>query len=302
MYIRLNRVADAKAILREAENKKLDYPVLHRRLYLVAFLQNDAAEMARQVSWSEDNPGVDNFLFSYDSDTAAYSGELGKARALTERAVASAKRSGQMETAASHEANAAWRESILGNYSEARQRVTAALALSKGRDILYETAVALGIAGDESHVLSAITDLDKLYHEDSLVQFEYIPVLRAQIALHHKDATGAISHLDKAIPYEMGDMGAFTLYPVFLRAQAYRAANRTAEAAAELQKIIDRPGVILGSPIAALSHLEQARACSEAHDTSRARAKYQDFLRLWNDADPDIRIFGQAKFELAKLR
>jgi hypothetical protein len=36
-------------------------------------------------------------------------------------------------------------------------------------------------------------------------------------------------------------------------------------------------------------------------DTAKARAAYQDFLRLWKDADPDIPILKQAKAEYAKL-
>ena len=33
-----------------------------------------------------------------------------------------------------------------------------------------------------------------------------------------------------------------------------------------------------------------------------ARKSYQDFLTLWKDADPDIRIYQQAKAEGARLR
>jgi hypothetical protein len=34
----------------------------------------------------------------------------------------------------------------------------------------------------------------------------------------------------------------------------------------------------------------------------RARKSYQDFLRLWKDADPDIPTYKQAKAEYAKLQ
>jgi eukaryotic-like serine/threonine-protein kinase len=37
-------------------------------------------------------------------------------------------------------------------------------------------------------------------------------------------------------------------------------------------------------------------------DTAKAKAAYQDFLTLWQDADPDIAILKQAKAEYAKLR
>jgi hypothetical protein len=36
-------------------------------------------------------------------------------------------------------------------------------------------------------------------------------------------------------------------------------------------------------------------------DGTKAKSAYQDFLTLWNDADPDIPIFKQAKAEYAKL-
>jgi hypothetical protein len=36
-------------------------------------------------------------------------------------------------------------------------------------------------------------------------------------------------------------------------------------------------------------------------DKVAARKSYQDFLTLWKDADPDIRIYKQAKAEYARL-
>ena len=37
-------------------------------------------------------------------------------------------------------------------------------------------------------------------------------------------------------------------------------------------------------------------------DTAKAKAAYQDFLKLWKDADPDIPVFIAAKAEYAKLQ
>jgi len=36
--------------------------------------------------------------------------------------------------------------------------------------------------------------------------------------------------------------------------------------------------------------------------TRRAALKYQDFLALWKNADPDILVLKQAKAEYEKLR
>lgn len=37
-------------------------------------------------------------------------------------------------------------------------------------------------------------------------------------------------------------------------------------------------------------------------DAAKAKTAYQDFLTLWNNADPDIPILKQARAEYAKLQ
>jgi hypothetical protein len=59
---------------------------------------------------------------------------------------------------------------------------------------------------------------------------------------------------------------------------------------------------VLNEPIGALVHLQVARAYVLQSDTAKAKAAYQDFLKLWKDADPDIPILKQAKAEYAKLQ
>ena len=41
---------------------------------------------------------------------------------------------------------------------------------------------------------------------------------------------------------------------------------------------------LLGS----LTHLQLGRAYTISGDTTKAKTAYQDFLKLWKDADPDI--------------
>jgi len=92
------------------------------------------------------------------------------------------------------------------------------------------------------------------------------------------------------------------MYPVFVRGEAYLAARQGNEAAAEFQKIIDHPGVVLNQPIGALAHLGLGRAYVLQGNIPKAKAAYQDFLTLWKDADPDIPILRQAKDEYSKLQ
>ncbi|HJZ66441.1 MAG TPA: hypothetical protein VKD70_19100 [Candidatus Acidoferrum sp.] len=37
-------------------------------------------------------------------------------------------------------------------------------------------------------------------------------------------------------------------------------------------------------------------------DAAKSRAVYDDFFKLWEDADPDIPIFMQAKAEYKRLK
>ncbi|MGC1299178.1 MAG: hypothetical protein WA869_29490 [Alloacidobacterium sp.] len=48
------------------------------------------------------------------------------------------------------------------------------------------------------------TDLEKRFPEDTSVRYNYVPVLRARLALNHGDAARAIEQLKIAAPYETG--------------------------------------------------------------------------------------------------
>jgi hypothetical protein len=92
------------------------------------------------------------------------------------------------------------------------------------------------------------------------------------------------------------------LYPVYVRANAYMAAGQPKEAAVELQKVIDHPGVALADPVSALSHLQLGRAFVMAGDKTSAKAAYEHFLSLWKDADGDTPVLEEAKAEYGKLQ
>jgi hypothetical protein len=53
--------------------------------------------------------------------------------------------------------------------------------------------------------------------------------------------------------------------------------------------------------IGALAHLGLGRAYVMAHETSKAKTPYVDFLALWKAADPDLPILIEARTEFAKL-
>jgi len=306
-YLPLNRLKEARATAEEAQAKKLDSPYLQMLLYQVAFLQNDAAGMAQFVAWVADKPArMQGIMLGFEADTAAYSGRLGKARELSRRAVALAEHREDKEIAAGYEAEAAVREAVFENVAATQQRAAAALALSTGRDVQYGAALALALAGDAARAQALADDLAKRFPEDTIVQFNYLPTIHAQLALRHNDSSKALEALQAAAPYELGSPGAVTLnfvslYPVYVRGAAYLSRHQGSEAAIEFHKILDWPGVVINEPIGALARLGLARAYALAGDSAKARAAYQDFLALWKNADPDIPVRQQAKAEYAKL-
>jgi serine/threonine protein kinase/Tfp pilus assembly protein PilF len=306
-YIPLNRLGEAKATYGQALERKLDHPFLHFNLYAVAFLQNDAAGMEQQVTWSAGKPGVEDLLLGLDADTAAYAGRLRDAREFSRRAIDSAERAQEKEAAATYSAVSALREALFGNADEAQRRATLAMARSAGRDVQYGAALALAFAGDGGRAQALTGDLGKTFPEDTIVQFNYLPTLRAKLALNRGNPSEAIESLRAAAPYELGGTRSSTygwtaMYPVFVRGEAYLASHQGGEAAAEFQKILDHRGVVVNAPIGALAHLGLARAYALQGDAAKARAKYQDFLTLWKDADPDIAVLKQARAEYAKLQ
>ena len=306
-YIALNRLDEAKATYGQAVERKFDSAsFLHIVPYQIAFLQNDAPEMAKQVASSVGKSPAENELLALEADTASYSGRLREAGEYSRRAIDSAERAGEKEAAALYFALHGLREALFGNAEEARRRATLATARSAQRDVHYGAALALAYAGDDKGARTLADDLSKRFPEDTIVQFNYLPTLHAKSALTRGNVSEAIESLRVATSYELGTTtssayGWTALYPVYVRGEAYLAAHQGSEAAVEFQKILDHRGIVLNGPIGALAHLQIGRAYAVQGDTAKAKAAYQDFLTLWKDADPDIPILIAAKAEYANL-
>jgi tetratricopeptide (TPR) repeat protein len=305
-YLLLNRLGDARNTIREAEKDGLGAS-LHGAQYLLAFLENNATGMSQQVAWSSGKPGEEDEFFGQEADKSAYYGRLVDARKFSQRAVVSAKLAGLKETEAEHEADMALMEALVGNEREAQERAGIALEHSTGRDVQYGAALALAFTGNSTRVRTVADDLARRFPEDTLVQFSYLPALRAQLALNRKDATQAIETLQAALPYDFAlepTAGALplSLYPVYVRGYAYLAARRGVEAAAEFKKILDHPGVVSSEAIGVLAHLGLGRAYAIQGEMAKSRAAYADFFAKWKNADADVPRLEEAKAEYSSLQ
>jgi eukaryotic-like serine/threonine-protein kinase len=302
-YLNVNRLDEAKATFDQALALKLDDPALRSGIYSLAFLQNDAAGMQKQVDWATGKPGAEDQFLSQDSDTKAYFGHLTKARELSRRAVDSASHNGAKETAALWQGNAALREAEFGNLGPARQNAEAALELASTRDVEVFAAMTLARIGDSARATALADKLKKDFPVNSVQQIYWQPTIRAEIELSRKNPDKAIALLQTAVPYELGGPAPISgLYPVFVRGRAFLQAGQGAQAAAEFQKVIDHKGIVQNLSIGVLARLYLGRAYALQGDTGKARTAYQDFLALWKDADPDIPILQQAKAAYATLK
>jgi tetratricopeptide (TPR) repeat protein len=140
-YTHTNQLGDARAVGQEATAHNLDSVAIHGDLYLVDFLQHDAAGMAREAALAA-QPGWEDVILYYQSDTAAYGGQFALARQLTRRAADAAARSDKKEAMAAYEAEAAMRDALIGNSTLAKQQAAGAPTLSTGRDVTAMSALA----------------------------------------------------------------------------------------------------------------------------------------------------------------
>jgi eukaryotic-like serine/threonine-protein kinase len=306
-YLALNRVQDAESVASEVQKRGLS-SALSQALFDLAFYKGDTEEMRRQTASGMGKPGIENALLASESEAAAYFGQLRKARQLSKRAAESAQRAGQKQGAATTYAVSALREALFGNVSEAQRRAVLAKSIATGRDSDYCVALTFAYSGNNERTKELADSLDRKFPQDTGVQFNYLPTLRAKVAANGKNLRQALDILESAAAYELGYpangvlFNLSTLYPVYVRGETYLAAHQPTEATAEFQRILDHRGIVLYEPIGVLARVGIARAYVSQGDTAKARAAYQDFLTLWKDADPDIPILKQAKSEYAKLQ
>lgn len=311
----LDRLGVAKSFYRQAVEHKLHGGFYPLGLYSLAFLEHDTTGMSQQASASA-GLAIEDELLSLEADTAAYAGRLGEAREFSRRATESTERAGENENIATYLAMSALREALFGNREKARRNAALVIEHSPGVDAQYGAALALAYADDTVRAQALTDALDKQYPQSTLVQSNYLPTVRAELAIRKGDSSAALEYLRASAPYELGQTRYSAvywtaMYPVYVRGEAWLAAGKSAEAAAEFRKILAHRGIVTSEPIGALAHLQLGRAyvlegrSSHGADAdaayAKARAAYRDFLTLWKDADPNIPVLKQARAEYAHL-
>jgi eukaryotic-like serine/threonine-protein kinase len=302
--VNLNRLDEAEAMCKQADERKLESGGLLAIRYQLAFLKGETPKMAQLASAAVGKPGTEDLLLANQADTDGWYGKLKKADEISRWAMDSAEHNDAKETAAAYQAAAALREVESGHRQGARTQANAALKLAPNRDVRVVAALALARAGDTMGAEKLAAGLDKTYPQDTLVQRNWLPTIRAAVALQYKHPNKAVELLKGASEIELGQATSINvaLCPVYIRGEAYLMLHDGNAAAAEFQKFIDHRGLVANFPWGAMARLGLARAYVLQGNATRAKFAYKDFLTLWKDADSELPVLIAAKAEYAKLQ
>ena len=302
--LHLNRLREAEALLEKAADRKIEVVQFSLVRYFIAFLGNDNAAMDVETVQRRVKHEAQGWFEHQEAMTAAYQGRLKDANRLSARAVSLARQGGLVGRAAMFQGAAAVWNAWYGNGTEARRDAEAALSLLRSRDADYGPAFALGLLGDSATAHELAAELERRYPEDTSVQFSYLPALRGLEALHEDAPAKAVAMTQASEPYDLAVPGTayFTgasffgaLYPIYVRGLAYSRMGSHLEAAAEFQKILGHPGIVLNDAVGPMARLQFARELAACEDRAKSAAAYKDLVAVWKDADPEIPSVQEAK-------
>jgi tetratricopeptide (TPR) repeat protein len=306
-YMYLDRLDEAAEALQRFTDRKVPGTGAAIWQFHLAFLNGDDLAVEREFARAQGTAAEPEVTY-LKALVLARSGQFERAGPLSRRAIDLLEKARLTERAAVYQTAAAVWHALAGNVADARRLAALALKMSAGRDVTYAAAFALALTGDLSRPQVLLKDLEARFPQDTTVSISYLPALRGLIALQLGQPAEAIQKLEPALSNEFALPGtAFiasfgSLYPAYVRGQAYLALGRPAEAAVEFRKIISRRGLVMEDPMDAVARVHLARALAASGDTAGARTAFQDFLSLWKQADPNVPLLKQAHAEVARLQ
>jgi len=303
-YAASGRFSEARQIYEQARKRSLAYQRLAVFLYDVAFLQHDDAAMAQAAREAATRQGGQDDILVEQALVEAYSGRRKRARELLSRAIESAERRDDGSALGILFATLAHIDALFGEFTGARRDAAQALKRSSARNVLAVASWALARAGDRNGALPGEQQLQRDYATDTIARRVYLPALRAERELAANQPEHAIEELRPSIPYELASSAAPTsvMYVVYLRGEAYLRMRQGGMAAAEFEKIIQHPGIVVNSPLASLARFGAAQAYALSGDVGKSRGAFEELFRVWKNADGDLPVLLDARRHYARLQ
>ena len=298
--VQVGRFEEARQIGRLAQDRDLDSISLRSWLRWGEFLDGKPDDRVGIVGPLIDHPLAKEWVLLQDAAFAAWAGRLTLARDHTQASIDGYARTGRMESVATREVESAVRDALAGKSDVARRWAQSAMAHFDSDYVRAGAAIVFALTGDAanaSHLVEAIADRSP---EATVVKGNYLPIVRAALALRAGDPSAAVGALAPALPYGPGWLG-YPLLPIYLRGQAYLALKDGAKAAAEFDRLRGGTCATDADFPCVLSALQLARAHAIDGDVEASRAEYERFIAQWKDADADVPLLQAAHDEYGKL-
>jgi DNA-binding winged helix-turn-helix (wHTH) protein/tetratricopeptide (TPR) repeat protein len=294
-----SRFNEAKSWLAKADALKLDNSLIRRERLIVAFATGERGNVEKILEQEEKGSYREAFLHEH-SLIEIQQGRFHSAEHL--------RRAGLGRTSKSSYADfwvvlSALEDAEVGKDAQARRYESEAAGRPLERGNKVNLALALARSGRTEDAGRLADQISAERPEDTLVRHYFLPTIRASIKLRQHDPAAAIDLLRGTASYDLAFTGAVdSVYPAYIRGLAYLALGDGQSAAAQFQKLIDNPGFAVRHVTGPLARLQLGRAQKMMGDNASARESYEQFLKSWKDADPDIPIYRQAKAEYALLQ
>ncbi len=295
-YLGLNKVDEAKAVLKAGLQRNPSFVFLHDQMAIVAYAQGDMATMEKEETLLRDRADLAMGVNNRHGDIAASHGQLQKAHDFYQKMGQTAQQLQLKDQQAQSLTSEGWALAVFGYPKQAVQDANAALALSQDYFTQLFAAGVLAFSGENAKALELASEAGRKRPDDTLVQAVFVPSVQAAVALNG-DGQKALELLQPALPYDNG-----FLADHYIRGLAYLKTGQGNEAAQEFLKMLALRNFAPAEPLLSMAQLGLGRAYAVSGDKAKSRAAYQDFFALWKDADPDIPLLKQAKAEYAKLQ
>ena len=266
-------------------------------LLLIAFTQDDAEGVRRQVEWVAANPAGEPLVATHRAAIAMFGGRMRDGGALGRQRAERAEARGDHALAALSTAGVALHAAFVGQAEEARSLTARALTNPGTPDTVLRAAFALALIGETAAAVQRYAEYLRMPDVEAGSDPQYRAPTEALIEINAGRPDAAIELLASVKPYEPG----LACVPTYVRGLAYMRAGRPRQAAAEFQRMTAHRGALANALVYPLAWLQLARAHAAAGDPQAARQAYRRFLQLWKDADPDVPALLQARAEFQAL-
>ena len=190
-------------------------------------------------------------------------------------------------------ANNAW---PVGQCIDAKNAVKQALKMDKGKDTQGFAAGTLTLCDETKDADKILSELQKRYPQDTLIQEVYVPQFRAWLAYKAGDPKKALALLERVREHDP------VSFAPYMRGMAYLQLKDAHNAIASFQDATRLKGVAYYSNTPyALSLLGLGRAYALAGDRVNAKKAYDGFFTEWKNADPGLPVIAEAKKEYTQL-